>query len=148
MAPKTFPFGMDSLAKALALLVSKYTSDSITAALAKQHDGLIAKVDQLIAVTSSQSSVISSTHEQSAHPIISNSALYSTVARVVYTDATVLQEKARSAVFIGVPHASTKDATAKEDSSIVAEVIRQSDNRELLDALEAGNISTKRHPSY
>ncbi|MFH4979093.1 hypothetical protein AB6A40_005802 [Gnathostoma spinigerum] len=148
MAPKTFPFDMDSLAKALAPLVSKYISDSITAALAKQHDELIAKLDQLIAVNSSLSSAISSTHKQPAHPIISNSTLYSTVARVVHTDAAVLQEKAKRAVFIGVPHASTKEATAKEDSSMVAEVIRQSDNRELLDALEAGNISTQRHPSY
>ncbi|MFH4975117.1 hypothetical protein AB6A40_001826 [Gnathostoma spinigerum] len=146
MAPKTFPFDMDSLANALAPFVSKYISDSITAALAKQHDELIAKLEQLIAVDSSLSSIISSTHEQPAHPIISNSALYSTVARVVHTDAAVLKEIAKRAVFIGVPHASTKDPTTKKDSSMVAEVIRQSDSRELLDALEAGNISTQRHP--
>ncbi|MFH4977314.1 hypothetical protein AB6A40_004023 [Gnathostoma spinigerum] len=149
MAPRSFLFDLESLASALVPLISWHITNAITSALTKQHEELLGKVDELIKVNATlSSSIISANRIQPCEPDISESRLYSTVARVVHTDATVLQEKAKRAVFIGVPHAKTKDSTAKEDYAMVAEVVRESNNRELLEAFETGAISTQRHPSY
>ncbi|MFH4976714.1 hypothetical protein AB6A40_003423 [Gnathostoma spinigerum] len=160
MAPRSFPFDLESLASALASLISRRITNAITSAFTKQHEELLAKLDELIKVNAIlSSSIISANRIQhivsyrnlngmNCEPDISESRLYSTVACVVHTDATVLQEKAKRAVFIGVTHAKTKDSTAKGDYAMVAEVVRESNNRELLEAFETGAISTQRHPSY
>ncbi|MFH4978003.1 hypothetical protein AB6A40_004712 [Gnathostoma spinigerum] len=149
MAPRSFPFDLESLASALAPLISRHITNAITSALTKQDEELLAKLDELIKVNATlSSSIISANRIQPCEPDISESRLYSTVARMVRTDATVLQEKAIRAVFIGVPHAKTKDSSAKEDYAMVAEVVRESNNRELLEAFESGTISTQLHPSY
>ncbi|VDM29022.1 unnamed protein product [Toxocara canis] len=122
-------FSLD--AKALAIevapfvipLLTQYIADSLKSVFSEQHEQLLSKMDQLIAATTSLSQAISTT--VSADP-----------------------DKAKRCAFIGVPHETSKEASAKTDFSMVAEAVHASDNPDLINALDSGMISTHRHPNY
>ncbi|VDM26420.1 unnamed protein product [Toxocara canis] len=136
------------LAPLLIPLLTQHIADSLKSLFSEQHEQLLSKMDQLIAATTSLSQAISTTVSAGPGSPMTSSALYSTVARVIHTDAAALVDKAKRCVFIGVPHETSKEATAKTDFSMVAEAVHASNNPDLINALDSGMISTHRHPNY
>ncbi|VDM44199.1 unnamed protein product [Toxocara canis] len=67
---------------------------------------------------------------------------YSMLASVARTDVSVLQGKGKRCAFVGVPHKTTKDSTARTDYVMTSEAVKASENHHDLDAPRPTDFQT------
>ncbi|VDM39423.1 unnamed protein product [Toxocara canis] len=67
------------------------------------------------------------------------------MAKVMQMDRNATDKKNKRAAFIGIPHATTEDATKPKDEQMLREAITACKSPQLLEFYVKGRITTKRH---
>ncbi|VDM44658.1 unnamed protein product [Toxocara canis] len=132
-------FDLDELAKEIAAKLLMPLTSALSDKLQVAVQPVVDRLDKLIKLLWE---IQSSATQCWVEP-----QLYSVMAKMMQMDRNEMDEKNKRAVFIGIPHATTEDAT-NEDEQMLREVITACDSRKLSESYAKGRITTRRHPDY
>ncbi|KHN82838.1 hypothetical protein Tcan_10089 [Toxocara canis] len=116
-------FDLDELAKKIAARLLPPLASALSDKLQAALQPVVGRVDKLIKLMSDNQS--SATH------CWFEPQLYSVMAKMMQMDRNEMDEKNKRVVFIGIPHATTKDVIKEEDEQMLREAITACDSRQL-----------------